>query len=58
MGNGDLDGDVYWVCWDSNLTNQVKAIPHEEIAKPAVRRADSGCIKKDICFVLSNENLG
>ena len=58
MGSGDLDGDVYWVCWDKNLTSKVTTIAHVESAKPVVRKAESDTIQKDICFVLSNENLG
>ena len=58
MGNGDLDGDVYWVCWDKDLTDKVEAIAHEECIKPPVKTAASLCILNDICFVLSNENLG
>ena len=58
MGNRDLDGDVYWVCWDKDLFQKVEAIAHEEIDEPKVKKAESGSILKDICFLLSNNNLG
>jgi hypothetical protein len=44
MGNGDLDGDVYWVCWDKDLTSNVTTIAHVESAKPDVRKAESDTI--------------
>lgn len=44
MGSGDLDGDVYWVCWDKNLTSKVTTIAHVESAKPVVRKAESDTI--------------
>ena len=26
MGGGDLDGDVYWVCWDRDLIDDLKEL--------------------------------
>jgi len=31
MGNGDLDGDKYWVCWDNELFDSVNEIPCTKI---------------------------
>ena len=31
MGGGDLDGDTYWVCWDSELTDSVREIDRTQI---------------------------
>ena len=58
MGGGDLDGDVYWVCWDKELTNYVESIDHKELVENNVERADADCILKNICFVLAKSNLG
>lgn len=58
MGNGDLDGDVYWVCWDNELTKHVIPIPHKEAKEVAFESAKNDNIIKDICFVINKQNLG
>jgi len=61
MGNGDLDGDVYWVCWDPELTHYVKPVPLKEIkelGEVTTNKVDANTSAKAACTVLLADNLG
>jgi hypothetical protein len=60
MGNGDLDGDVYWACWDPELIHSIKQIdpPKTSYVKQWLVNIDKDDIIKTICAVLCRDSLG
>ena len=58
ISNGDLDGDLYFVCWDEQIMRSVCDNGNSRQPKIADRSLDEACksiINDSICFLAGNE---
>lgn len=63
MSGGDLDGDVYWVCWDDSLLQHLKPDmlePPAKYSKPDIikEKPQGDTLPDYFCWYLERDVLG